>query len=214
MISYANMVTEVTARLGGRTDLASRIGRWLNYAYAELLLNPRFSFHELDLVATFNTVIGQKDYFLPDYGLTNVNFWFILNLRDNTNELHLTKTHYQVIDRIQQVAGRPNRYYRFNNSITLDPIPDGVYLMQLRYRSRPPELTGGTGFSELGFEWEEPLVVLSTVKGWEALDNRDKAAEQRQLLEPMLQSRQDVPQLEDGVDGEVTIEPVVNEFRW
>lgn len=214
MQSYNNLLAEVTARLGGRTDLGGRIDRWLNYAFFELLLNPRFSFNELDSFTTFTTLANQSTYELEDVGLNSMNFWFILNIRDNTNQIHIERSHYQVLDRVAMTTGRPVRYYRFHDALTFDPVPDGAFEMQIRFRKRPADLAAGSTFEGLGVEWEEPLVVLAVVKAWEALDQRDKASEQRSLLEPMLGVRQDIPQLESGVDDENTIMPVIDEWRW
>lgn len=214
MITYDQMVEEVTARLGGRTDISGRINRWINYSVYELLLSPRFNFYELDAFTTFNTVVGKATYGLEvDAGLTKDKFWLILDIRDNTQQIHLERIHYQVMDRVSQVPGLPYRYYRFEEDITLDPIPNVVSEIQIRYRRRF-EIGPPSTFLNLGSEWEEPIVLLATLKGWEALDQRDKAAEQRSLLEPILMMRQDVLALEDGVDSENTVEPVYDEFRY
>ncbi len=157
MISYDAIVTEVTARLGNRTDVAARIGRWVNYSLFELMLNPRYSFFELDQVT--------------------------------------------------QTTGQPVRYFRYGMAVTFDPIPDAVYTIQMRYRTRPGDFASGSDLI-LGTEWEEPVVALATIRGFEALDMRNKAAEQRQLLESLMGTRMDVPTLEDA-DAEPTVQPTL-----
>jgi hypothetical protein len=208
MLSYPALQTEVTARLGNRNDIASRVGRWINYAYYELLMNPRFNFFELDSIADFYTVPNQSYINVANLP---TDFWHILGIRDVTNNRKLRRSHWQVFDRLTPTFGQPTRYSRFGPNIEFDPIPDLVYLNQMRYRARPPELADNTNYSALGIEWEEPLITLSTIKGFEALEQPEKAAAQRQMLEPMLQTREDVPMLEDE-DNENAIEPAI-QFR-
>lgn len=209
MQGFSAVKTEVVARLGNRSDISSRVERWIAYAYFELLLNPRFSFFELDKSVLFNTVIGQATYTIgTDILVNQTNFWFILDLTDTTNAFHLARSHFQVLDRVSSTNGQPVRYYRFGMGVVLDPTPDNIYTIQMRYRQRPadPSTTAPT-FSGLGTEWEEPLIVLSTIKGFEALDQRQKAQEQRQIFEAVLPTRLDVPTLEDA-DAETTISPM------
>lgn len=208
MISFDALKTEVIARLGNRSDIDARSERWINQAFFELLLNPRFVFFELDQQVSFTTVPSSGVY-----DLTNIapDLWFILDLTDTTNFRHLTRSHFQVLDRVTGTPGQPTRYYRFGMTVVMDPTPDGAYQIRLRYRLRPPDQTSGSNFANLGTEWEEPIIVLSVIKGFEALDQRDKATEQRQLFEPIFQARLDVPVLEDA-DAETTIAPTLR-FR-
>lgn len=193
MITYDQMVTEVTTRLGNRQDVSTRIGRWINYAYFEILMNPRFSFLELDRYWFTPTVAGQSTINLPP------DLWFVQDIRDNTNQRRIRQIHWQVIDDIQQVQGQPTRYARFQpEAVIFDPIPDNIYQIQVRYRTRVSELSSvNSPGVTLGDEWEEPLTTLSYIKGCEALELQEKAGNARTLLEGMLGMRQDVPMLED-----------------
>lgn len=205
MISFDALKSEVIARLGNRLDIDDRVERWINHAFFELLLNPRFSFYELDDLALFNTVANTRSYNILDPA---PDLWFILDLRDDTNSRKLRRSHWQVFDKITETTGQPTRYAHFNNFVELDPTPDAVYLMQLRFRHRPSDLTSGSTFEGIGNEWEEVLAVMSCIKGFEALDQRDKATEQRQLLELLFSTREDVNQLED-MDSESTLAPAI-----
>lgn len=205
MVGFDALKTEVIARLGNRADIDARVERWINYAFFEILLNPRFSFFELDKSIPFLTAIGVNEQSLltiaPD-------LWIILDITDLDNFRHLQRSHYQVLDRVTGTVGQVVRYYRFGESVFFDPTPDAAYNMRLRYRRRPDDLTIGSIFAGLGTEWEEPIAVLSTVKGFEALDQNEKAQSARQLFEAILPSRFDVPTLEDA-DAETTIAPVL-----
>lgn len=203
MLGFDAVQTEVISRLGNRSDITARSVRWINYAFFEILLNPRFSFFELDRAASFVTTAGVN--FLDIIGLAG-DLWFILDIVDQDNSRHLTRSHFQVIDRVVATTGQITRYFRFGNFVQFDPTPDAQYNMLLRYRRRPPDQSSGANFQGLGTEWEEPIIVLATIKGFEALDQRAKAQEQRQIFEAILPTRQDVPTLEDA-DAETTIAP-------
>lgn len=203
MISYEAMLTEITARLGNRGDLASRVPRWLSYAYYEILLNPLFDFFELDKMnETFNTASTVSTIDLTPIA----DLWAILSIRDNTNNRKLRRSHVRVFDKIVPTSGQPVRYARFGGGIELDPVPDGTYNFRIRYRLRPADLGPGTTFSGLGTEWEEPLIVMATYKGWMALKQYEDAAATKQLLDATLAARQDVPMLEDE-DSDTGIQP-------
>lgn len=192
MISFDAMKTELKARLGNRTDLDARMVRWINYSFFEILMNPRFLFFELDTSFTFTTVAGTKDYVISP-----TDFWFILDIRDMPNARRLLRTHWSYLDKVVDTTGQPTRYYRFGNSLFLDPIPDNAYDIRVRYRRRPADLASGTLFEGLGTEWEEKIITLAAVKAFEALKLTEQAAGQRSLYEQMISTMSDVPGLED-----------------
>lgn len=192
MASFDVIKAEVKKRLGNRQDIDDRLPIWINDAYFELLMEPEFTFYELDTIHLFNTVAGQRVY---DLSLV-AGLWFILMLRDMTNEREIKKTSIKVMDRKQYTQGQPNRYARFADTLELDPIPDDVYTIRIRFRYRPNQLVGGS-FPQTNREWDEVIVVLSTIKGYEALEQPEKAAAARNLLSPLLDMRKDQEVLED-----------------
>ena len=199
MATFDSIKTEVLARLGGRTDLSSRSEVWINDAYFELLLHPRANFFELDKAATASTAANVRSYDLP------TDLWYILDIRDFTNERKLIRSHWEQFDRLRQTTGQPDRYARFGQTIEFDPTPDATYTLVIRYKFRPAELVTGQS-PIIGREWDEVITVLSVVKGFEALEQHEKAAMQRQLFEGLMAVRLDVPQLEDA-DSESRIIP-------
>lgn len=197
MASFDDIQTEVIARLGGRTDLAVRSTRWINDAYFELLMHPRFTFNELDKQATTSTINTLKSYDLPS------DCWFILDVRDDTNNVKLRKGHWNQFDARSVTYGEPTKYVRFGDSIELDPCPDDAYTLIIRYRKRPTELASGVSLAT-SREWDELITAMAVTKGWEALEQPDKAVMSRQLVEQLVSTRLDVNQLED-MDAEITI---------
>jgi hypothetical protein len=129
--------------------------------------------------------------------------WFILNIRNDDDEIKLKKFDPTELDRSSRIKGSPYRYGRFANQIELDPIPDRDYNMTTRWRLRPPELVNG-GEHLLTREWDEVLILMAVQKGWESLEQWDKANAQKQLLELSLARREDIADLE-AIDHEITI---------
>lgn len=199
MGTFNSILTEVQRRLGNRTDISDRLPIWINDAYFELMLEPEFTFYELDTIWTFDTVASQRVYNLADVGA----LWFILMLRDDTNEREVRKTSVKVLDRTSRSIGQPNRYARFADTLELDPTPDAAYTITMRYRLRPNELVPGSVML-LNREWDEVVTVLATVKGYEGLEQPEKASAARSLLQPLLDKRRDLENLEDE-DSEFNI---------
>lgn len=197
MATFDAIKSEVSARLGNRTNIDSRLQVWINDAYFELLLNPRASFFELDKQATTQTIDTLRSYNLP------TDLWFILDVRDFTNSVKLRRGHWQTFDKRSPSSGTPRRYARFGNTIELDPTPNVAVDLIIRYRMRPTELSSSVALVTPR-EWDEVITTLSVAKGFEALQQFEEAAKQRQLLEALLNIRLDVPKLED-IDSETTI---------
>lgn len=198
MASFDAIKTEVKSRLGNRTNIDSRLNVWINDAYFELLLNPRFNFFELDKAAQASTAALIRSYDLP------TDLWYILDIRDDTNNRKLRRRHWETFDRRSHNEGQPNLYARFGLSVELDPTPDAVYTLIIRYKFRPVDLVSG-GSPAIGREWDEVITVLSVIKGFEALEEQEKAGLQRQILEQLLAVREDVTQLE-SMDAESQIQ--------
>lgn len=207
MAGVTAIQAEVIARLGSRTDINARSLVWMNDAYFELLLSPRFPFWELDGSTTFTTVAGTRTYSLAAV----TDLWFILDLRDTTAIRRLERVDVRDFDEIQHVSGQPTRYARFANTLELDPTPDAADVIQVRYRKRPNELVIG-GVHLLGREWDEILTQLAVLKGREALEQTEQAAAQRTLVEGLLGMREAVLQLEDA-DADTTIGPELRGWR-
>lgn len=198
------LTTEIIARLGNRTDLGARALVWLNDAYFELLLSPRFSFYELEETGTLNLESGENQVVLsPQLGAGRV--WTILHLADRTNERRLRRQDARDFDDMVRTgsSGPPLEYCRFGDTLEIWPTADQAYTLNVRYRKRPAELAAG-GAHLLGREWDEVLIALAVTKGWEALVQTEKAAAQRQLLEGMLSVREEAFRLDDA-DAEATI---------
>jgi len=202
------LITELGYRLGNRTDTTSRLPIWLNDAYFELLLSPRFSYYELDKSYAFPTIAQQRTYnivgLVPD-------LWFILDLRNETLQQKMSRYHWSEFDRKWRVFAIPVRYTRYGPNIELEPVPDKAYDLTMRYRLRPGQLIPG-GTHILGREWDEVILTMAVQKGWEALEQWDKSKAQKELVELQLAAREEPLTLEDA-DSETTIWPASDTWR-
>lgn len=199
MGTYNDLIEELRQRVGNRTDIDTRLGRWLNDAYFDLLHTPKESFWQLDTSVTFQTTAAAREYDISGYS----NLWFILGIRDETNEREITKWSWKDFDRRRHTSGMPIRYARFGSSLYLDPTPDAAYTLLLRYRLRVSELSAGSE-TIVGREWDEPLLHLAAAKAYNGLELFNEAGKQQQLYEAFMHRRQDQEMLEDA-DAEPTI---------
>jgi hypothetical protein len=198
---------EIVWRVGNRTDLANRSMIWLNDAYFELLMSPRFTFFELDRQFQFSTVPMQRVY---DVVAMVPDLWIILDFRNETMQQKIARYHWSEFDRKWRVFAIPVRYARFASTVEFDPTPDKVYDLTMRYRLRPPELIQG-GVHLLTREWDEVIITMAVQKGWEALEQWEKSQAQKQIVEMQLSMREEPHSLEDA-DSETTIWPAKQ--RW
>ena len=194
------MLQELTWRLGNRSDIQARTLTWLNDAYYELLMSPRFTYYQLDRTTAWVAVVSQRVYQLST---TFPGIWFVIDIRNDTQEQKLKKFDPTELDRVTRVTGPPLRYGRYADQIELDPTPDSNYDMTMRWRLRPMELVNG-GEHILTREWDEVIITMAVQKGWEALEQWDKSSAQKQIVEVQLARRQDVADLET-IDHEITI---------
>ena len=202
-MNVTQMLAELKWRLGNRTDIEPRTLTWLNDAYFELLLSPRFTFFETDRLHEWPTIAGTRVY---DIVAMVPDLWFILDLRNETTQYKLKRYHWSEFDRKTRVLAMPSRYTRFGPTIELEPVPDKIYDMTMRYRVRPLELVDGTNHL-LTREWDEVIITMAVQKGWEALEQWDKATAQKQIVETQLATREEPHSLEDA-DSETTIWPM------
>lgn len=194
--AVSSLLSEVTARLGNRQGITARTLVWLNYAYQELLLSPRFNFYELDFTQLFNTVNTIAEYTLSDV-IAGDNLWYIVDVRDNTNNRIINQRFIKDYDRLVVTSGQPVRYYRFGDSLFLDPTPNAIYEISIRYKIRPQDLVSA-GIALIEREWDEILVVMTVIKGLQAFKQWDEANAQKAYLEQLLVVRQDMPMLDLG----------------
>lgn len=205
MGTYADISAELLSSLGSRSDVSTRIPRWIDAAYFELLIGPRAGFYQLDKAdETITTVSGTKEYTLP------TDVWWLRTIEDITNDFVLRKKTIDEIDLSTTSTGKPLRWARFGGQALIDPTPDGAYNFRLRYRKRPEKLSVA-GTSIVGDEWDEVIWTLARKKAYEAMGEHTKAREQTQLFEAMIALRETTEDLEE-TNTEASITPRLEDY--
>lgn len=191
--SYSDIKSDVEFRLGNRSNLAAYIPRWINDAYMELLHSPRFSFYELDAVNTsLATTATVKDVDISGV----MDLWFILSVRDDTNERNLKKGDWKRFEDASRTSGQPIWYDRYAYTLIFDPVPDGAYDLQIRYRKRVSELDTGSSLA-IPREYDEILVGMIVRNAWNALQQYDKAAREYNRTEALIARMFAADEMED-----------------
>lgn len=100
----------------------------LNRSYKWVM--DTYKFHIVRERATFNTMLGVDKYSIPANGFT------IFSIRDNTSNNKLVKRTPDWFDALSSnsAQGVPSDYCRYANYIQINPVPDGIYSIQVYFK--------------------------------------------------------------------------------
>src|SRR3990172_6324293 len=122
-LTLTQMQTEVTFRLGNRTDLSrtGNIATWLKLAYLDIASWYRHI--ELEKRVDFNTVSGTRVYTFSAMSPTAVtDCRAIISIHNNTYPRRIHRTDVIRLDGIAESSGPTvTRYARYANAIEVDP---------------------------------------------------------------------------------------------
>ena len=164
---------------------------WVNQAYkqvcsADYLFNvpKKVIIPELETVTTQSTTASTA-YITEPTGATIVRHVF-----DDTNNFRLRNigwAHYMdYTDRTNVGAyGNPTEWTRANGRIYVHPTPRTVSSLSIFYKKIPNDLTGDQT-TEIGQEWDEPIVLIATWKGHQWLGEFDKADKVKVEIQDLL----------------------------
>lgn len=150
-MNFGNVYGEVINRLGNRSDITSRAKQWVNQAHFSI--GTSYKFYELEVKATSSTSASVRSYSLP------TDLRVILSLRDTSNNRKLNLGDWRTFDKLNQVTGKPSRYIRFGSTFELDPTPDAIYNLSLRYLKRLASLLNDSDDFILPDEWIEAIIL-------------------------------------------------------
>lgn len=190
LYTHDEMSKYLKFRLGQRTDLSSVDGEdfyslWVNSAYKELTyknrifgikgLHSRVYFPELEVQDTSqSTVDGQAYIDVPTGALV------IREVEDTTNDVLLEPTSW---GEYKSYSGRadtdaeskPTQWVSRGSYIYLYPTPDSDYAMTIDYRKKITTSISGDSTTDIGDEWDEPIVQLATYKGLQWMEEYEKS---------------------------------------
>lgn len=140
---------------GDVTD--SLLNEQINQAYKDVA--DRFRFHRNRKLCTFSTVVGQAEYGLP------ADLLSIIRVRDTTNGVRLIKSDSKR-DAALDVAtmdnrGKPTHYSRYRTWVTLDPVPDGIYTIELFYKGNIVDLVSDSDTPVLPDTWHHGILLMA-----------------------------------------------------
>lgn len=187
-MNYQTIQTHVLRNLGNRaTDaqIPTLVQEWINTCYVDLVTTGKFPEMNrfapipcpvLDLTATFATTNTDEDYLISSIA---TDFMFPIALRDLTNNQPLRQRDIRWYERNKSTeTGRPLVYVVYGGYFYLDPTPDGVYSIRLRFRKKVDSvaLVNPTDIPVIASEWHECLELGATYRGFRSLG--DPRAEQ------------------------------------
>jgi len=194
---FSEFQNELKLELGQRTDLESiggenYLGIWINTAYITLAtknklwgVRKNFRFPELEAVTTDTTADGDSTVNTP------TNCMIVRHVWDSTNDVKLRAVpfHKYISYTGRETAaseGKPTEYVRNGEYIYLYPRPDDEYTLYIYYRKRPAKLVDADDVTEIGAEWDEPILKLAKIIALGKLNQHDEVKREREEWDDMV----------------------------
>ena len=184
-LTYSDMQTRLQLELGQRDSLASPTnwyGIFINTAYLTLTtrkwlfgMKKKLYFPELETSSTATTTDGTAYVSTPTDALIIRGVW------DSTNDRMLDwipkEEYWDRTGRADTNAeGIPTKYVRYGSRIYLCPTPNSSTIgLTIYYRKKPTALTITAQVTEIGREWDEPIIKLAAIQAMMKLKEYDFA---------------------------------------
>jgi hypothetical protein len=205
-LDFNTMKAQVKMRMSLDTALSAVSGTtdyydiWVNYAYRQICASdylmgiPRKVYHpELEKSDTTTTTSGTAYVSIPSDCLT------IRTIYDATNKYKLDYIpwimYLKYSDRTV-ATGNPREWVKAGDYIYLHPTPNATLSLNVFYKKIPMPLTGDNT-TEIGAQWDEPIVLFAAYKGHNAMGEYDKAAKVREEIVEILNGIITVPTQEE-----------------
>lgn len=120
---------ELPASFSSSVSPYPEIKQYINDILEEICSKFYWTFREREY--SFNTVFGLKEYTLPA-GITAANI-LEKGVRVAQVSAPLSFIFHSELDRVSSTSGKPFRYSVFADKLILDPVPDAVYSMTVKY---------------------------------------------------------------------------------
>jgi len=166
--TYTEFQSELIFELGNRTDLDSYKTGWVNTAYLNFCSRKKVGAKELflpeldDADETKSTVDGQQWVQKPSDAL------FIHTVWDETNDNKLSYKSprwywAQTGRKDTNSEAKPDNWIPYGSKVYLYKTPDAAYDLEIPYRRRPTLMSGTVTTTEIGAEWDEPILKLALI---------------------------------------------------
>lgn len=173
---FSAIEDEIVFRLGKRDDLkaSGQTALWTKLAYVDV--STWWRHVELEKRVDFNTVNAQRVYTLANMGASDLRA--IISMRNNTTPRRLAHSDVIRNDGITESSGSAVvRYARYADAVELDPTPNNVQSIRLRYRKRVAALTNfATQKSELSADFDNFIICRGVWIARGALGETERAS--------------------------------------
>lgn len=212
--TLAVMKFDLRRELGNNDAFDGYLEQFLNTAYMTLTTMKRIPgirrtmrFPELE-----TTDITQTTHDGAAYVNVPSNAMIIRGIWDRTNDKILEFiTHDEYIKKTGRAntssENKPSKWTRHGSYLYLYPTPDGDYDLTIYYRKRPATLeTGVRELTEIGAEWDEPLVLLAAIQAHRRLNEYDQMNVKIPIFQEMVHNIMGIYD-EEGKDDPGQIRP-------
>lgn len=206
-LTFTELQDEVRAGLGGRTELDTRLGRFLNLAQQRLA-----RLHDFDEMETKSTVAltftgASTD---GDITLPTLRELYSIIVEDDSHSRKLVQKSPRWWDKMIPLPSYnsrdiPQLYTIWNNTVSAWPLPEKTYTsVKLRWTKWPTDLSVGATPSEFN-QKDELLIELAVSYAYRSLGNPEEAAKHeavaKRLFSESDQIDRDKPDLEQVGDA-------------
>jgi len=183
LLTLDQMKNEVTANLGGRTDLDSYLTTRINLQCRRIA--RLHDWEELQRTKVdANSATDTKSYdaatFLGESSNENIRDIHTLRLIDGTNSKRLTRLTAARLDEVlarpeNSSSGKPSYYVWYGNYLELIKIPDATYTFYVRHSLYPETMANGASTSDLKNK-DDAIIALTTSWCFSSLKMKEEAA--------------------------------------
>ncbi|HEY6022396.1 MAG TPA: hypothetical protein VIY48_21815 [Candidatus Paceibacterota bacterium] len=198
-------LTEIRTRLRraiGNPSAASipdaTLDLFINAAYTDIVEKNKF--HKARKLCRFDSVTDQDKYTLPS------DVYAIIHVRDRTNEQRLIKRDAQQIFEVfgSATTGLPRYYAHLRGWIQIFPTPNGVYSIEVLYRSSLTALSDTNPTPEIPASWHEAIPLLARHKYYDDTGDVSKSLYALNLYKDWIKDKpvevnQELRDLDSGV---------------
>lgn len=175
VLTVAEMENEIRGNLGGRTDLDSRLHKFLNFAQDQL---ARFhQFDELETVVETNFIVGNGRLALPSKPL-DIRSFRLMDGSQSRKLVYYTPRQFDKVlpDPDWHTTGRPSIYTSYGHVVEVWRVPDNTYQCKLRYKAYPTAFTASSTQVSDFESMDDILIALATSWAFRSLGEAEKAS--------------------------------------
>jgi hypothetical protein len=165
-MSSVTFLTVQNEALGNDFDATlyrTSVKRWINEGLGRIARRSHLPGSEF--VESFSTVAGTATHNLPADDVR------VLGLRTTDDQSPLAFVETAVVDEWPAARGRPSAYSAYGTVLTLYPVPDAVYTLQLRYLREPTSLSLDADTAGIPDSYVDALVAWARYKLFRAEDD-------------------------------------------